>query len=131
ATGRSFAMDRFRDFERRLARLHSRFYFCADDHRQSNQFATALASADFLFGFGLHRSDANVFPGRIGQSMGAFSRFLSLNPARPAERNSSAFAPHSRTDVGDLGGALSDWIVASADVRTPFARLQSAMVRGL
>ena len=63
--------------------------------------------------------------------MGAFSRFLSRHPAGSAERNLSALAPHARIDVGDFGGAVSDWIVASADVRTAFAWLQSAMVRGL
>jgi len=63
ATSSSPAMDCFCDFERGLARLHSCFYFGADHDGHSDWFPTSLASPDFVFGFGLHRSDANVFPG--------------------------------------------------------------------
>src|SRR5207249_4346671 len=131
APGRAFAMDCFCHFECCLAWLHSRVYFCADHGGQSGWFATSLASADFVFGFGFHRSDADVFSSRTGQSMGAFSRFLPRYPARPAKGNPSAFFANPRTDVGHLGGALSDWIATSADVRAAFAGLQSAVVCGL
>jgi hypothetical protein len=44
----------------------------------------------------------------LASQWAAFSRFLSQHPARPAERNPSAFIANPRTDLGHLDRALPD-----------------------